>query len=171
VADRRAELETMFKQQMAAFDGPLSDDLIGALIAQQKAVAARVGAPEDVFLEGVHRMLEIRDGKTYLRPSPSGLGGEIYAALEAIDMYAVYREMACPLLLFTAEDPNLAPPGPAWMGELMRAFRLGQRRDLEAIAGDKPNVRLQTVRGSHGLLFERPHEIADATLDFLKSDG
>ncbi len=115
VADQRAQLETMFKQQMAALDGPLSDAQIVALTEQQKAVAARVGAPEDVFIEGLDRMLETRAGETYLRPSPSGLGGEIYAALDAIDMYAIYREMTCPLLLFNAEDPALAAPGPAWI--------------------------------------------------------
>jgi pimeloyl-ACP methyl ester carboxylesterase len=117
VTEKRAELEALQKQQLAAMSGPLSEAQIEALTVQQKTVAARVGAPEDGFVAGLHRMLEVRQGDTCLRPAPDGYGGEIYAGLDEVDMFGIYREIRCPLLLFNAVDPpgasgpSAGPPG------------------------------------------------------------
>jgi len=168
VAERRAELEALQKQQLAALGGPLSTGQVEALTAQQRAIAARLGAPEDLFVEGLQRMLEVSAGGVRLRPAPDGYAAEIYASLDEVDMFAAYRELRCPLLLFSAvaAEPG-AIPGPPWLGGLMSAFRKGQTRDLEEVAAERPNVRLETLAGAHGLLFEQPEAIAQATLDFL----
>ncbi len=49
--------------------------------------------------------------------------------------------------------PNVGPP---WISELMDAFRKSQSRDLAALAAARANIRLETVKGSYGLLFEQP---------------
>ena len=170
VAERRAELDALQKQQLAAMSGPLSEAQVEALTAQQRAVAAQVGAPVELFAEGLQRMLEFRDGRARLRPGPHGIGAEIYAGLDDVDMFGIYREIRCPLLLFNAVNPEgraSALPGPPWIGELMAAFREGQTRDLATLAASRANVRIETVKGTHGLLFEQAAAIAAITLDFL----
>jgi pimeloyl-ACP methyl ester carboxylesterase len=113
-------------------------------------------------------MLEVRADGVHLRPAPDGYGAEIYASLDEVDMLEIYRELRCPLLLVNAVPADPASmPGPPWLGELMAAFRKGQTRDLEALAAKRPNVKLVTVTGSHGLLFEQPETIAEVTLHFL----
>jgi pimeloyl-ACP methyl ester carboxylesterase len=82
VADKRAELEALQRQQLAALSGPLSDRQVEALMTQQMAIANQVGAPEDQFVEGFQRKLDVRDGGPYLRPAPDGFGGEIYGSLD-----------------------------------------------------------------------------------------
>src|SRR5205807_4788626 len=79
VAERRAELEVLQKAQLSALAGPLSTGQVEALTSQQRVVAARLGAPEDVFVEGLQRMLDVRADGVYLRPAPDGYGAEIYA--------------------------------------------------------------------------------------------
>ena len=171
VAERRAELDALQTQQLAALSGPLSDTQIDALTAQQKAIATQVGVAEEVFVEGLLRMLDTRDGATYVRPAPDGLGREIYDGLEDVDMFSVYQEVRCPILLLNAVPPpdesGRGVAGPPWISELMNAFRKGQTRDLAALAAAQPNVHLETVVGTHALLFEQSQAIADLVLDFL----
>lgn len=175
VAERRAELEALQSQQLAALSGPLSDAAVEALATQQKAVAAKVGAPEGLFVEGLRRALVAGAEGAHLRPAPDGLGAEIYASLDAIDMFSVYQEVRCPLLLFNAVDAvgrGGAPMGLSWISQLTSAFREGQTRDLRSLADRQENVQVETVDGSHGLLFEQSSAIAAITLDFLsKSTG
>lgn len=173
VTERRAELEALQRHQLAALSGPLSPAQIDALTNQQKAVAGSVGAPGEVFVEGLQRMLDVRGDVAYLRPAPDGFGREIYEGLDHIDMFTIYREVRCPLLLFNAATPDeggrSTAAGPAWIAELTSAFRRGQTRDLIALAAVQPNVRLETVTGTHGLLFEQSQAIAHLVLAFLAS--
>jgi len=69
---------------------------VQALEAQQRAIAARLGAPPELFMEGLERMLDIRDGIAYLRPAIEGMGRAIYDGLDQVDMLTVYREVRCP---------------------------------------------------------------------------
>jgi len=168
VAEKRAQLDAMQKQQLAALSGPLDQPRLTALMTQQKTVAARVGAPESLFVEGLERMLEVREGGTYLRPAIDGLGAEIYASVDGVDMFDVYRQIRCPLLLFNVdESQGTAGAGPLWIGELMAAFRKGQARDLQALAASQANVRLETMKATHALLFEQVDAIAEIVCEFL----
>ena len=174
VATKRAELEALQRQQLSKLSGPLSDAQLVALEAQQRALASQFGWPQDIFIEGLHRGMEVRDGETYLRPAVDGLGAEIYASLDEVDMLEVYEEIRCPLLLFNAVDPageRAAPLGKSWLAELSSAFRRGQSRDLEALAERRPNVTVKSVQGTHGLLFEQPEAITHLTLAFLESSA
>lgn len=170
VAQHRAQLEAVQSQQLAALAGPLSPARVDALRAQQTAMAARLGAPAELFMEGLDRMLEVRDGGTFLRPAIDGIGRAIYDGLDQVDMFAIYREVRCPLLLVNAEPPDAGTAsGPPWISKLMEAFRKGQSRDLAALAAVQANIDFQTLEGSHGLVFEQPAKIAEMTLDFLGS--
>ena len=170
VAQKRAELEALQSQQLASLSGPLTAAQIGALTSQQTAIAKSLGAPAEVFVESLQRMLEVRGGMYYLRPAPDGLGREIYDSLDQVKMLDVYREVACPLLLFNAiarEGGAVNAGGPPWIAELTSAFRRGQARDLAAVAAARQNVQVETVTGTHGLPFEQPQVIADRVLAFL----
>lgn len=168
VSEKRAQLEALQKQQLVTLAGPMSAASVEALTSQQKAVAMRVNAPEELFVEGLQRMLEVRDEGTYLRPAIDGLGTEIYTSLDDVDMLAVYRDVRCRLLLVNAIDPAGATGAPPWLSELMAAFRKGQTRDLSELASSKPNVQVVTLQGTHGLLFEQVEAITRIVLEFLK---
>ncbi len=173
VAERRAELDVLQRHQLLALSGPMSEVQLAGLEAQQRALASQFGAPEALFVEGLQRGLEVRGDGTHLRPDPGGLGAEIYASLDEVNMFDLYREISCPLLLFNAVDPpggRAAPLGLAWIGELTAAFRRGQTRDLEALAQSKGNVTVKTIEGTHGLLFEQTEAITTATLAFLDAN-
>jgi len=171
VALKRAELEALQSQQLAVLSGPLTAAQIGALTSQQSAVAESLGAPAEMFVESLQRMLEVRGGMYHLRPAPDGLGREIYDSLDQVKMLDTYLEVACPLLLFNAIAPEggagVNAGGPPWIAELTSAFRRGQARDLAAVAAARQNVLVETVTGTHGLLFEQPQVIADRVLAFL----
>src|SRR5260370_9904247 len=146
----------------------MSGASVEALTAQQKAVEMRVNATEELFVEGLQRMLEVRDEGTYLRPAMDGVPTEIYTSLDDVDMLAVYRDVRCRLLLVNAIDPAGATGAPPWLSELMAAFRKGQTRDLSELASSKPNVQVVTLQGTHGLLFEQVEAITRIVLEFLK---
>ncbi len=83
----------------------------------------------------------------------------------------IYRDVRWPLLLFNAVDPPRGRPGPlglSWIVELTAAFRQGQARDLEAWAKSQDNVRVETVEGTRGLLFEQAGAITTTTIAFLE---
>jgi len=170
VAERRAELDVLQRRQLLALSGPLSEAQLAGLEPQQRALAAQFGAREALFVEGLQRGLQVRGDGTHLRPDPGGLGAEIYASLDEVNMFDLYREISCPLLLFNAVDPpggRPAPLGLAWIVELTAAFRRGQTPDLEALAQSNGNVTVKTLEGTHGLLFEQAAAITSATMAFL----
>src|SRR5260370_8232846 len=113
VSEKRAQLEALQKQQLVTLAGPMSAASVEALTSQQKAVAMRVNAPEELFVEGLQRMLEVRDEGTYLRPAIDGLGTEIYTSLDDVAMLPVYRAVPSRLLLLNPIHPparTTAPP-------------------------------------------------------------
>lgn len=170
VAERRAELDALQRRQLSALSGPLSEAQLVGLEAQQRALAAQFGVPEAMFVEGMRRGLQVSGDGTSLRPDPGGLGAEIYASLDEVNMFDLYREISCPLLLLNAVDPpggHPAPLGLSWIVELSAAFRRGQTQDLEALARSQGNVTVKTIEGTHGLLFEQAAAITTATLAFL----
>jgi pimeloyl-ACP methyl ester carboxylesterase len=146
---------------------------VEALVAQQKSIAAQVGAPVDLFVEAIHRSLDVRDGRSYLRPSPAGVGGDMMAAVDECDMLTRYQQVRCPLLVVAGTRPEAnygdAAVGLAWIHELVAAFRKGVARDLAKLAAEQSNVRFEAVDGSHALPFEQPRLVADLVLDFLST--
>jgi pimeloyl-ACP methyl ester carboxylesterase len=159
---RIAEAEQRVKAALSALSGPLPPALVDGIVAQQRALAARFGAPEEMFVKSFDRMLHRQDGATFLRPSPVGLGAEILEAAEAFDIFRLYEEVRGSVLVIsgTAPDPGVDP-------ELMAAYRQGLRHDLEAVASRHSNVTIEFRSGGHGLLFEDPQGLASDIVSFL----
>ena len=159
---RVAESERRVKASLGALSGPLPPALVDGLMAQQRALAATFGAPEEMFVEAIDRTLRRSDGAAFLRPSPVGLGAEILASAESFDMFSLYEQVQAPVLVIagTAADPGADP-------ELMAAYRQGLRRDLEHVAYRHSNVTVEFHGGGHGLLFEDPQGIASRISAFL----
>lgn len=159
---RVAEAEARVKAQLGALSGPLPPPLVDALLAQQRAFAAQLSAPEEMFVQSIERTLRREDGAAFLRPSPVGLGAEILAAAESFDMFALYQQVQSPVLIIagTAIDAGADQ-------ELMAAYRHGLRRDLERAASQNPKLEVQFVPGGHGLLFEDPQDLVDRIAAFV----
>jgi pimeloyl-ACP methyl ester carboxylesterase len=159
---RVGEAEQRVKASLEALSGPLPPALVDGLVAQQRALAAQFGAPEEMLVKSIERTLRREDGAAFLRPSPVGLGAEILAAAESFDMFSLYEHVRGPVLVIagTAPDPGADP-------ELMAAYRQGLRRDLEQAASKHSNVSVEFRSGGHGLLFEDPKGIASSISAFL----
>jgi len=161
---RVAEAEQRVKASLGVLSGPLPPALVDGLMAQQRALAAQFGAPEEMFLESIERMLHREDGAVLLRPSPIGLGADILAAAETFDMFKLYTSLTGPVLILAGTSPD---PG-ADQG-LMEAYREGLRRDLELVASKQPNLTVEFHSGGHGFLFEDPKGITNRVENFLTS--
>jgi len=159
---RIAAAEGRVRGSLDALAGPLPPPLVEQLLAQQRALAEQFGAPEEMFVESINRTLRREDGIAYLRPSPTGLGREILADAEAFDMFALYPELRCQVLVVAGTEPD-----PGADPELMAAYRLGLRRDLERVAANNAKVTVQFLKGGHGLLFEHPDDLAIRVAAFL----
>src|SRR5215471_2515385 len=159
---RIAAADERVKASIGRLSGPLPPPLVDGLLAQQRMLAAQFGAPEEMFVESINRALRREHGVVYLRPSPTGLAREILADAEAFDMFALYSEVRCPVLLVAGTEPD---PGPDQ--ELMAAYRAGLRRDLERLAVGYPNVTVEFIKGGHGLIFEHPEDLANRIEAFL----
>ncbi len=163
----RAEAEAQFERGMAAVAGPLSDVQLAGMRAQQQAF----GISESDLEEVIGRMLESRDGQTYLRTSIEW-GRPVFRSYQELDLFSVYRRVRCPLLIVNALEvvPGTGAgrerSGPA---QMFAAARRALTRDLRALADELPNVRLENVEATHGLVFERPQVVADLITRFLST--
>ena len=162
---RVAAAEARTKAALAALSGPLPPAMVDGLRAQQRALAARFGAPESMFVESTDRMLRAgADGQTFLRPSPTGIGASMLADAEQFDMFRLYREVLCPVLIVAGTEPD-----PGADPELMATYRQGLRIDLNRVARELPNLTVEFIDGGHGLLFEHPGELVEQISGFLNT--
>ncbi|MGH8793355.1 MAG: alpha/beta fold hydrolase [Stackebrandtia sp.] len=163
-----ARLNQMFDAQAAMHAQPLTDDQLAALGEQQRAVAAQRGLDARAQADSFERGLAVRDGQTFLRP-----GADVLAAIrsspEFVDCLPVIAEVAAPFLAVLAtQDP---PSAPTDFSELMDAYRAGLRRDFAEIAARRPTVAVRKIDAGHDMIAERPGELAELTLDFLRRAG
>jgi pimeloyl-ACP methyl ester carboxylesterase len=160
---RVAEAEQRVKASLAALSGPLPAPLVDGLLGQQRLLAAKFGAPEEMFVQSIERTLHRQGGAAFMRPSPTGLGAEILADAESFDMFKLYGEVEGQVLVIAGIEPDPgADPG------LMAAYRQGLRRDLESVASKHASVTVEFRDGGHGLLFQDPKGIASRVVGFLK---
>ena len=68
----------------------------------------------------------------------------------------------CQVLVVAGTEPD-----PGADPELMAAYRLGLRRDLERVVANNAKVTVQFLKGGHGLLFEHPDDLAIRVAAFL----
>jgi pimeloyl-ACP methyl ester carboxylesterase len=94
---------------------------------------------------------------------------EIMAALrsaaEFADSLPVFAEVTSPFLIVVAtmDLPGLPPE----FADLMAAHRAGLRRDLAALTAHRPNIRVEELDASHGMVFEQPEEVAAIVNGFV----
>jgi hypothetical protein len=106
VRRRVAEADDRVTASLGALAGPLPPPVIDGLLSQQRAFAVQLGAPEEMFVDSIKRTLRTENGSAFLRPSPTGLGKEILADAEAFDMFALYPQVTCPILIIAGTDPD-----------------------------------------------------------------
>jgi hypothetical protein len=142
---------------------PLTPSGIDAALDQQRAMARRYGAPEDVAAEVFRRNLTTRDGHIWARPLPHVLA-TLQKAMADLDIIPVYRQVKCPLLVALATDdiPEQQP-----FHELYAAYRRGFEGRLAKAVDANPCLRVVRVEGAtHAMVAERPGEIAQLITHF-----
>jgi len=164
---RQQQLDAVVQQSLNALAGPLQSAIVDALLAQQQALAARIGVPGTLLVEAARRGLRTENGETRVRPAIDGVGSEILAQAEAFDMLDLYSRVGCPMLVVNGTAAELGP-GPEWIKELMAAYRKGIERDLAELVERQSNVKVINLAASHALVFEQPQAIANQILTFLR---
>lgn len=82
---------------------------------------------------------------------------------EVADPLATLKRIAGPVVYVVCR-----PPGDAGM---FASARAGLERHVEAIAAEHPNVRLETIVATHGVIFEQPAEIAAMIQAFVAAEA
>lgn len=96
---------------------------------------------------------------------------QVRREVDALDLFALYDRLPCPLLVFNAtaeEDRRLMR---LWAGEgvtLAAAYRKGLERDLAALAAERPRTEVATVDASHMLIRTHPALVAQSIAAFLQ---
>ncbi|MFF4601709.1 alpha/beta fold hydrolase [Streptomyces sp. NPDC001339] len=148
---------------------PFSAEALGGVLGYQVSMGAELGVPGELMEAGVRRSLgETADGRLFLRPGRRQ-AAELQEAMAGIDLFALYRRVTRPLLIARALRPNPPVPGvPPWVDELMAAYVVGLRRDLDELARSRPNVSVAGVDGTHAMVLERPEEVAGLVAEFVQ---
>jgi len=167
----QSDLDRLHAAFAAIRDGmarPLTPDELEAAVGQQRAMAGRLGVPEDLWVAGFRRNLTARDGHTWVRPLPDALAA-VQQAMTDLDVIPVYREVKCPLLVALATDdlPEQQP-----FRELYAAYRRGFEGRLAGASDANPRLRVTRVEGAtHAMVAERPAEIARLITDFVTAQA
>ncbi|MCR3754029.1 alpha/beta fold hydrolase [Lentzea californiensis] len=119
------------------------------------------GLPADEVASGLAKLnaLFTAQLEVVTRPDRS-ITSALRTSPEFLDALPVFAEVSCPFLLVLAAR-NL--PVPADLLPLMDAHRAGLRRDLP------PNVRVHEIDATHGMVSERPAEVAELVNHFVSS--
>ncbi|SEQ98567.1 alpha/beta fold hydrolase [Lentzea albida] len=119
------------------------------------------GLPEEEVVEGLARLNAIFDAQleTITRPSREILS-VLRTSPELLDALPVFAKVTVPFLLVLATRNLPVPPD---LVPLFDAHRAGLRRDLP------PNVEVHEIDASHGMVAERPAEVAAAVNHFVSS--
>ncbi|MEV4099390.1 hypothetical protein AB0J42_03950 [Nonomuraea sp. NPDC049649] len=130
----------------------------------ERAFAAAQDADPGAWVESLRRNLRRGGDGWRLRPGP-----EVTAALRALPGFAdalpVFRRVAVQFLVVNAiRNPPVPPP----LVPLMDAYRAGLRRTLAALAADRPSVEVCEIDAGHGMVAERPAEVAALITGFVR---
>lgn len=157
------------RELAAAAQGPvLPPEGLKTLLGQQRAMSDQLGIPYELLETGVLRSLHERaDGKLEMRPTREH-GLEMLAAIEALDLFALFRKMTRPLLLGRALRPVPSLPEMEWFSELMAAYSAGLAQDLTRLTATTTTTTVTEIDGTHAMLLENPRAVAAAVLDFTE---
>ncbi|TMG67902.1 MAG: alpha/beta hydrolase [Chloroflexi bacterium] len=71
---RQEQIDAVVQQSLNSLVGPLKAAQVDALLAQQRALAARIGVADAVLVEAAQRSFLTQAGDTRIRPEVRGLG-------------------------------------------------------------------------------------------------
>ncbi|MGP3924712.1 alpha/beta fold hydrolase [Streptomyces sp. 8N616] len=146
-------------------------EALDGVLGYQSAMAQQLGIPFELLEAGVRRGLaEGEGGRLYLRPERER-ALEMQAAMDGLDLFALYPRVRRPLLICRAQRPNPPTPGLPWFDELMAAYTVGLDRDLAAMARTQSQVTVEGVDATHAMLLEKPGEVAERIHTFLGGIG
>ncbi|HUQ61171.1 alpha/beta hydrolase [Lentzea sp.] len=122
------------------------------------------GLPDEQLQTGLARLnaLFTAQLETITRPDRS-ITSFLRTAPEFMDALPVFAKATSPFLLVLATRNLPVPPD---LLPLMDAHRAGLRRDLPTIC---PNVRVHEIDATHGMVVERPAEIAAIVNHFVSN--
>ncbi len=119
--------------------------------AQLRQMAETWKIPDDVATATFDRaFVRVTDG--WVRRPPNRFFDVVYADDGVADPLAALRRIRGLVTYVICR-----PPGEAGMFAQARA---GLERHVASIAAERPNVRLETIDATHGVIFEKPDEIA-----------
>lgn len=96
---------------------------------------------------------------------------QVRREVDALDLFAMYRELRCPLLVFNAVATEERRVMRLWAGEgvvLASAYREGLVRDLDVLAAERPRTEVATVDASHMLIRTHTELVARRIATFLQ---
>lgn len=95
---------------------------------------------------------------------------QVLHEVDAVDLFALYRQLECPLLVFNAVAPETRRAMRLWAGEgleLVTAYRQGLVRDLAALADEQGEVEVFTLDATHMLVRTHAADVARQITAFL----
>jgi pimeloyl-ACP methyl ester carboxylesterase len=159
----RARLKELSDSAVAAHFDPIPAAAIDAQLAalpEDKRDAVRAGA--------LRQLVQQSDGSYRLRLTRDSID-EVMTAVNATDLFDVYRACKCPLLVVNAakNDPSMAAQSPE-MAELMPARRATLGANLRKLADEHAHIDVVEVDATHGLITEIPEELSKIVADFIE---
>ncbi|MEV6717798.1 alpha/beta hydrolase [Lentzea sp. NPDC051208] len=119
------------------------------------------GLPADEVTSGLAKLNALFTAQLEMVTRPDrSITSVLRTSPEFLDALPVFAEVSCPFLLVLATRNLPVPPD---LLPLMDAHRAGLRRDLP------PNVRVHEIDATHGLVSERPAEVAEIVNHFVSS--
>ncbi|MDA0638209.1 alpha/beta fold hydrolase [Nonomuraea sp. CA-218870] len=159
-----AVLHELFTQQVAMMARPMTAGQAEEFLEGQRAFAAAQDVDPETWVRSLRRNLRPHDGGFLLRPGP-GVTGALRELPELADALPVFRRLTVPFLIVNAtRNPPVPPP----LVPLMDAYRAGLRRDLAALAAERPAVEVREIDAGHGMVAERPAEVAALISAFVR---
>jgi pimeloyl-ACP methyl ester carboxylesterase len=97
---------------------------------------------------------------------------QVLRETDELDLFAMYRQLSCPLLVFNATAPEDRWAMKLLAGSATRlvgAYRQGLSRDLAALAAEKDLVDFVTVDATHMVIRTHPELVAHHIAAFLQA--
>lgn len=150
-----------------------ADQYVGYDESEVRQQWARQQARIDRLTRGAGAVL-LRGLLIALRKRPTTTGETLRQVLhevDAIDLFALYRQLSCPLLVFNATAAEERRAMRLWAGKgltLVTAYREGLARDFAALAAADDRVEVVTVDATHMLIRTHPGAVARSIEAFLQ---
>jgi len=149
------------------------DQYVGCDEAEVRALWAHQQRRLDRLTRGV-AAIAVRSLLVVLGKPPATTGAiarQCLREVEEQDLFALYRALDCPLLVFNAVAPEQHPAKQVLAGKALpfvAAYRQGLARDLAALAADDERVEVATVDATHILIRTHPDLVAQRIAAFLQ---